>query len=172
MFVNGGYGVGKSSTLENIGDLLADSGRAFTLMDVDWFHRSWPPAADDPENVVTEAANMKAAWSNYLRAGPRQPVVAGVIASSNDRDRYAEIFALPIRSIRLVAAADVVKDRLRGRYTEHQAAKLGWHLDRHRDLAESIDQSALDEAVIDTTKASPRAVAAAVPAHFSAPDPV
>lgn len=65
IFLNGGYGVGKSSTLDHVGDLLADSGRAFCLMDVDWFHRSWPSAADDPENVFIEAENMTAAWSNY-----------------------------------------------------------------------------------------------------------
>jgi hypothetical protein len=31
-------------------------------MDVDWFHRAWPPAEDDPENVLTEADNMAAVW--------------------------------------------------------------------------------------------------------------
>jgi hypothetical protein len=44
IFINGSYGVGKSSTLEHIGDLLADAGQPFSLMDVDWYHRSWPPA--------------------------------------------------------------------------------------------------------------------------------
>ncbi|MFK4084571.1 hypothetical protein ACI2LF_10715 [Kribbella sp. NPDC020789] len=42
IFLNGGYGVGKSSTLEHVGDLLAAAGTPFSLMDVDWFHRSWP----------------------------------------------------------------------------------------------------------------------------------
>lgn len=172
IFLNGGYGVGKSSTLDHVGDLLADSGRAFSLMDVDWFHRSWPPAADDPENVLIEADNMTAAWSNYLRAGPRQPVVAGVMASSRDRDRYAEVFALPIRSIRLVASPAVVEARLRGRYTEHQGANLSWHLERHADLTESLDLNGLDEAVVDTSELSPRSVAAAVLEHFSRNPPV
>ena len=31
-------------------------------MDVDWFHRAWPPAEDDPESVLTEADNMAAVW--------------------------------------------------------------------------------------------------------------
>ena len=69
-------------------------------MDVDWFHRAWPPAEDDPENVLTEADNMAAVWKNYLRAGPRQLVVAGVIASDRDRLRYERVFALPVRSVR------------------------------------------------------------------------
>lgn len=166
IFLNGGYGVGKSSTLDHVGDLLADSGRAFCLMDVDWFHRSWPPAAEDPENVLIEAENMTAAWNNYLRAGPRQPVVAGVIASSRDRARYAEVFGLPIRSVRLVAAPAVVEVRLRGRYTEHQGANLSWHLDRYAELTKSLDLNGLDEAVVDTSELSPRSVAAGVLEHF------
>ncbi len=169
IFLNGGYGVGKSATLDHVGDLLADNGQAFSLMDVDWFHRSWPPATDDPENVVIEAQNMTAAWGNYLRAGPRQPVVAGVLASNADRDRYAGVFALPIRSIRLVARPAVVETRLRGRYTEHQVANLSWHLERHVTLTDSLELNGLDEAIVDTSELGPRAVAAAVLEHFSKP---
>lgn len=40
IFLNGSYGVGKSATLDRVGDLLAESNRPFSLMDVDWFHRS------------------------------------------------------------------------------------------------------------------------------------
>lgn len=124
---------------------------------------------DDPENVLIEAENMTAAWGDYRRAGPRQPVVAGVIASRSDRDRYAEVFALPIRSIRLVAAPVVLEARLRGRYTEDQVANLSWHLERHADLTKSLDLYGLDEAVVDTGELSPRSVAAAVLEHFGSP---
>ena len=55
LLLNGAYGVGKSAVLEHLGDLLAEAGRPFSLIDVDWFHRSWPPASWDPENVVVEA---------------------------------------------------------------------------------------------------------------------
>jgi hypothetical protein len=58
-------------------------------MDVDWFHRAWPPAEDDPENVLTEADNMAAVWKNYLRIGPRQLVVAGgVMKQRRKRDPH------------------------------------------------------------------------------------
>ena len=166
IFVNGGYGVGKSTTLDHIGDLLAETGKAFSLMDVDWFHRSWPPADDDPENVRTEADNMTVVWSNYLRAGPRQPVVAGVIASGRDRERYASAFALPVRSVRLTASAGVTEARLRRRYTGDQTNSLSWHLERHADLSQRQALADLDELVIDTDELTPRAVAEAVLLHF------
>jgi hypothetical protein len=159
IFVNGSYGVGKSSTLDHVGDLLAEAGRAFSLMDVDWFHRSWPPAEDDPENVLTEADNMAAVWKNYLRAGPRQLVVAGVIASDRDRLRYERVFALPVRSVRLVAGVAVTENRLRRRYAEHQTPALAWHLQRHGELTRRLALNNLDELVIDINELDSRSVA-------------
>jgi len=35
LLLNGTYGVGKSAVLEHLGDLLAEAGRKFSLMDVD-----------------------------------------------------------------------------------------------------------------------------------------
>ncbi|HIW29860.1 MAG TPA: hypothetical protein H9987_07580 [Candidatus Luteococcus avicola] len=65
IFLNGTFGVGKSSVLDHIGDLMVVQARPFALFDVDWFHRSWPVAVDDPANVLVEAANMSAVWRNY-----------------------------------------------------------------------------------------------------------
>jgi hypothetical protein len=166
IFLNGTYGMGKSTVLDHVGDLLAARGTAFSLMDVDWFHRSWPPAADDPRNVLTEAENMAAVWGNYLRAGPRQLVVAGVLTSGRDRERYQETFALPVRSVRLVASAASTEARLRRRYSEQQSSSLAWHLERHSDLADRLAAHDLDELVIDTEAGVPHGVAVSVLGHF------
>ena len=172
IFLNGSYGVGKSSTLDHVGDLLAEHGRAFSLMDVDWFHRSWPPAADDPENVLTEAHNMAAVWQNYRRTGPHQPVVAGVLAKEHDRQRYERVFALPVRSVRLVAGTAVTDTRLRRRYTEHQHPALKWHLQRHAELTDQLALNDLDELVINNDELTPRSVAALIAQHFGLFSPV
>lgn len=166
LFLNGSYGVGKSSVLDHLGDVLAEHDRPFSLLDVDWFHRSWPPADDDPENVRTEAANLAAVWQNYRRTGARQPVVAGVLTSELDRQRYARVFDLPVRSVRLVAPAAVVEARLRGRYPQHRDRALDWHLRRHLDLGQRQALADLDELVVDTERLVPRAVAEQVARHF------
>lgn len=166
IFLNGSYGVGKSSALDHVGDLLAEHGQPFSLMDVDWYHRSWPPAASDPENVVTEAANMAAVWRNYRRTGPHQLVVAGVIASTTDRDRYEQVFDLPVRLVRLTAERAVTEARLRRRYTRHQQPALTWHLERHAALREQIARADLDELVIEADERDPRSVAVEVAEHF------
>jgi chloramphenicol 3-O-phosphotransferase len=165
LFLNGSYGVGKSSALEHVGDLLAEERTPFSLMDVDWFHRSWPPAASDPDNVLTEADNMAAVWANYRSAGLRQLVVSGIIGSAADRHRYESAFGLTVRSVRLTASDAVVQARLRARYGASRVSALGWHLPRHAALAGELARADLDEVAIDTDALRPRDVARRVLQH-------
>jgi hypothetical protein len=166
IFLNGSYGVGKSSTLDHIGDLLAEAGQPFSLMDVDWFHRSWPLAPFDQSNKIIEARNMAAVWANYKTAGPRQLVISGVIESHEDLNRYSSALELAVRPIRLTASPTTTAVRLRGRYTEAQASHFDWHAQRHEELSERLATTGLDEAVIDTDTMPPIQVASAVLAHF------
>jgi hypothetical protein len=164
IFLNGGYGVGKSSALDHVGDLLAQSGTPFSLMDVDWFHRSWPPA--DPDNALIEASNMAAVWKNYQSAGPRQLVISGVISTGAARERYATAVELPIRMVRLTANADITRKRLRGRYSASQSAALEWHLERFDEIAARLDAANLDELIIDTSTLDAHEVAKRALRHF------
>lgn len=154
--------MGKSSVLDHLGDLMADHGTPFSLFDVDWFHRSWPPAAGDVDNVTVEVANLEAVWSNYRKVGLRVPIVAGVLRTIEDRNRYARAFDLPVWSVRLRAAVPVTEQRLRGRYDEARDAALQWHLDRHREVAEELEVMDLDDLVIDTDHVHPRQVARSI----------
>jgi hypothetical protein len=166
IFLNGSYGVGKSSTLEHIGDLLVEAGQPFSLMDVDWYHRSWPPAAFDQANQIIEARNMATVWANYKTAGPRQLVISGVVESEEDLNRYSAALKLTVRPVRLTASAAITEARLRGRYTATQAAQLDWHIQRYRELSERLATAGVDEAIIDTDTRQPIEVASAVLSHF------
>ena len=116
--------------------------------------------------VLTKAENMAAVWGNYLRDGPRQLVVAGVIASGRDWERYEETFALPVRSVRLVASAASTEAGLRRRYREQQSSSLTWHLERHLNLTDRLAAHELDEPVIDTEAVDPHGVAVSILDHF------
>ncbi|TDD46748.1 hypothetical protein E1263_35895 [Kribbella antibiotica] len=164
IFLNGGYGVGKSSTLDHVGDLLAKAGRPFSLMDVDWFHRSWPPV--DEGNVLIEAQNISAVWANYRSAGPRQLVMCGVISSPDARERYVAAVGQPVRMVRLTADAETTRRRLRGRYSASQVSALEWHLERCDEVAERLAAADLDELVVDTSTLTPYDVAERVVRHF------
>lgn len=164
IFLNGGYGAGKSSTLDHVGDLLAKAGRPFSLMDVDWFHRSWPPA--DPDNALVEAHNIAAVWKCYRSVGPRQLVMCGVISTAADRERYAAAVERRIRMVRLTADADIIRKRLRGRYSASQRSALEWHLERCDEIATRLEAADLDELVIDTSTLGPQEVAERTLRHF------
>lgn len=166
IFLNGSYGVGKSSTLDHVGDLLASAGRPFSLMDVDWYHRSWPPADFDKDNKLIEAQNMAAVWTNYTATGPRQLVISGVLTDQDDLDRYTNALQLPIRPVRLEASVNVTEARLRGRYTSDQVTTYEWHAQRHLELSRRLREAGLDEATIQTDDLRPIEVALAVLRHF------
>lgn len=166
IFLNGPYGVGKTSTLDHVGNLLAAGNQPFSLLDVDWFHRSWPPATFDEDNTIIEARNMASVWSNYQTAGARQLVVSGVIASREDLDRYTEALAQPVRPIRLVANDSTIRSRLRSRYGSTRGTELDWHLQRYGELQDRMAATNIDEAVVDTDDRTPREVAQVVLGHF------
>lgn len=166
IFLNGSYGVGKTATLDHVGNVLAAAGRPFALMDVDWFHRSWPVADHDPDNTVIEAQNIAAVWAAYRAAGPRQLVLSGVIASRTDLHRYEDAVGMPVRAVRLVAEPPTVESRLRRRYDADQDDALSWHLERYAELQDRQAREDLDEAVIATDGTIPVEVARAVVAHF------
>ena len=90
IFLNGSYGVGKSSTLDHLGDLLAEHGQAFSLMDVDWFHRSWPTAKDDPDNVMAEAERTRVlALANLCPDTSMSASLRTAIESGQDAGAFA-----------------------------------------------------------------------------------
>ncbi len=166
LFLNGSYGVGKSATLDHLADLYAEHGLPFALFDVDWFHRSWPTAVDDPRNLRTEARNIAAVWRTYRETGPRTPIVAGVLESASDIERHEATFERPVRVVLLTASRPVVEQRLRGRYDVSRTAALDWHLaDLDRVTSAIADVPA--ELVIDTDERSPREVARVVFEHVA-----
>ncbi|HVX45801.1 MAG TPA: hypothetical protein VHC49_18065 [Mycobacteriales bacterium] len=169
IFLNGTYGVGKSTVLNHVGDLLARADQPFSLMDVDWYHRSWPPADPVLGNSLIEAKNMAASWANYRSVGPRQLVISGVIRERDELDRYGSALGLRIRPVRLVASMETTERRLQNRYGTRQEWKTEWHLTRLQRLREKLDESDLDEAVIDTDDRHPHEVAADVLTHFGYP---
>ena len=165
IFLNGSYGVGKTSVLDHLGDRFAAAGLPFALFDVDWFHRSWPVAPDDPGNIRIEADNMRAVWNNYQRSGRRTPIIAGVIETDQDQRRYEECFGVELLVVHLTASPEVAAERLRGRYPSSRKEALTWHLECHQALAERL-QASPHAFVIDTDDVTPEHVASVVLEQF------
>jgi len=93
-------------------------------------------------------------------------VMCGVISTAADRERYAAAVERRVRMVRLTADADVIRQRLRGRYSASQRSALEWHLERCDEVAARLDAADLDELVIDTSTLGPHEVAERVLRHF------
>ncbi|WP_418908461.1 hypothetical protein [Glutamicibacter endophyticus] len=149
------------------GDRFEGAGLPFALFDVDWFHCSWPVAPDDPANTGVEAENIRAVWQNYRRSGSKTPIIAGVIETTGDHERYETCFGLDLAVVHLDASFEVAAARLRKRYAAGRRNALRWHLENHQKLTERLRFACSCELVIDTDDKSSERVADIVFEQFS-----
>ncbi|WP_106815716.1 nucleotide-binding protein [Microbacterium timonense] len=67
--INGTTGVGKSTTLQALGAVLAEQRSPHALVDFDFLSLAWPAPADDPFKVRLGLRNLAAVAANYRVAG-------------------------------------------------------------------------------------------------------
>lgn len=153
VLITGTVGAGKTTVAQMVGDLLSDAGAPNAVIDLDWLRRSWPSPAGDRFNNELELRNLRPVARNYLDAGARRLVLAGVVETRAGRDRYQDALGVPLWVCRLRVDLAVVRARL-GRRHQGEDAALGWHLDRSGEL-EAIPQGAgVEDVVVDATSGS------------------
>lgn len=159
LFVNGTVGAGKTTTVEHIGDLLAEAEVAHALIDLDWLRNAWPAPLDDAFNVELELANLRAVASVYRDAGYDALVLAGVIEDPAVTDRYVEALGCPMTVVRLDVDLDWLRSRLEQRHLDDPVA-LAWHQNRVGELHAILDANPSKEKVVAVAAGeSPRQVA-------------
>ena len=138
LLVTGTVGVGKSVTANMIGSLLQGRLVPHAVIDLDEIRRRWPAPPDDPFDFELELRNLKPMATNYLAAGARRLVMAGVCESRQDRDRLAAAVGAPLVVCRLRIPLAVMQTRLRQRHAADPAG-LAWHLARAGQLDSILD---------------------------------
>ncbi|WP_116209483.1 hypothetical protein [Streptomyces olivoreticuli] len=163
LLITGTVGVGKTSAADLLGDLLSDAGVPHAVMDLDRLCQSWPAPEDDPFNSGLLLRNLRALTANYLDAGVRRLVLAGVAENTADRDGYQAAIGMPLKVCRLTADLPVVHNRLRRRHeADNDPESLPWHLERAGRLHQILDQADIADFTIDTTHVPLPAVASAI----------
>ncbi|WP_372404134.1 hypothetical protein [Streptomyces luteireticuli] len=161
--ITGTVGVGKTSAADLLGDLLADAGVPHAVMDLDRLCQSWPAPEDDPFNSGLLLRNLRALTTNYLDAGARRFILAGVAENAADRDGFRAAVGMPLTVCRLTADLPVVHGRLRRRHeADNDPGSLPWHLERAGRLQQVLDRAGIADFSIDTTRVPLPAVASAV----------
>ena len=90
LFLNGAVGVGKSTVADAVGALLETAGIPHAVIDLDGLRRGWPPPEGDRFNSAIELANLRPVAANYVDAGARILVLAGVIEEAQAVDLYTD----------------------------------------------------------------------------------
>ena len=118
LVLSGPPGAGKTSVGWRVFDRCTDLGLDPAFADLDLLGAAQPAPCDDPHQSRLKAANLAAVWSNYLRAGSRRLIVAGVVENLAERRQLEEATGGPILICRLDAPDTELAQRIRGRGRE------------------------------------------------------
>ena len=141
LIISGTVGVGKSTILDEIHDLLCSADSPHACIDVDALGRSWPRRG--AFNRVSMLENLRSLWTNFHVAGALRLAVAGVVERSTDLAAYKH--AVPgarITVCRLLASEPTRVARL---HTREVGAGLEWHVQRTIELEAVLDAVALHD---------------------------
>ena len=140
LLLNGVNGVGKSTMIGAIGQVLTSAGLVTAVVDTDDLAQFGPPppsgsALRNGFYDRLKCANLAAVWPNYRALGAEYVVVSTGIESAAMRDEFASSLSdCEVQLVRLVAPTELVRTRLRGR-------DAGATLDKH--LALLLEQEVL-----------------------------
>lgn len=160
LFLNGTVGAGKTTTAEAVGALLQERGTSHAIIDLDALRRVWPSPPDDPFFQQLELANLTAVAANARRAGAERLMLAGVMETATDRDRYAQALGVPLTVCRLVVPLPRVRSRLLARHPPGE--ERDWHLARIGELDAILEAARVDDVTVAVDDQPPTAVAGAV----------
>lgn len=105
--------------------------------------------------------NLASLAGNYVDAGARTIVIAGVIQTDAQLQRYSAALGTTPHLVRIVAPAEAIERRLHARHGRSDASGLRWHLERAPELEIILDESDLPMEIVDNI-GTPLATAHAV----------
>jgi hypothetical protein len=110
LLVSGVYGVGKTSLVEEIADLLERRGVPYAAIDVDWLGWFW---ADDEATVSrVRLANLGDVVRRYLAEGVRYVALAHSVPDRRAVDELREALGIPLRVVGLRLPYTQIQQRL------------------------------------------------------------
>jgi len=132
--LSGSVGVGKTTVLVEIHDVLAGWEVPHACIERDALAWSWPHRGYYNEDAALE--NLASVWANYRAAGAGRLVVSGVVERPEDLAGYRR--AIPGARITVCHLAAPEATRLARLRERERGAGLEWHLARTVELERII----------------------------------
>ena len=124
LIVNGVFGSGKTTVVEEMAEQMESLGLPFGAIDLDWLCWFFIPDLDDAAVDRTVAANLAAVVENYARAGVEYLLMAGTLADQSGIDALAAAIGFRPRVVRLVVPFADIEARLESAVTTGRLADL------------------------------------------------
>jgi len=160
LLITGSVGAGKTSVAELVGELLAEAEVPHAVIDLDWLRNTWPSPPGDRFNLAMVLRNLGDVARNFLDAGAVRLVLAGVVETHADLDRYRATIGVPLAVCRLRVPLPVLHARLNRRHDDDNS--LRWHLDRSGELDAILEAVGLEDFSIEASGLTAHEVAEAV----------
>ena len=152
LIVTGPVGVGKTTVASELSELLEGAGVPHALVDLDALRWCYPTRPDDPYSVTLAMRNLAAVWSNFQSEGAKRLVVADVIESREELERYrAAVPGARVTVVRLQASPGTLRGRVRRR---ELASGLERHLERAVELHDLMEVRKVEDLSVDTDSRS------------------
>jgi adenylylsulfate kinase-like enzyme len=148
MLVTGPVGVGKTAVAGEVSELLARARVPHACVDVDSLRWSYPSPPGDRFRTALALQNLAAIGANFRAAGAERLVLADVVESRDELDRYrAAVPGARIVVVRLRAPVETLQTRVAER---ELGSGRAWHLARAAELAAQMDRDAVEDVLIET----------------------
>lgn len=148
LIVSGPVGVGKTSSAEEVSNVLVGRSVPHTLLDLDCLAETYPRELNDRYGSKLMLTNLRSVWRNCAAAGSKNLVLARVIETETDKDAIAECIPHAATVVcRLQARNETLVTRVRKREIGTGAQ---WHEQRSLELAASLKNGAPADFVVDT----------------------
>jgi ribose 1,5-bisphosphokinase PhnN len=151
--VTGPVGVGKTTMIDEMSRLLRAADIPHAAVDFDQLTAAFPRSPDDDMwGTKLGLANLAAMWRNYQAAGADRLLIARVLEARSELQGYrTAVPGAKITVVRLRASLEALRARLRQR----GGAGLHWHLDRAVELAPQMDESHVEDLLVETEQRDP-----------------
>ncbi len=148
LIITGPVGVGKTTVASMVSELLEQAELAHACIDIDALRWHYPRLPGDPFSSQLAMKNLAAIWINFQEYGATHLVVADVIETRDELDRYrAAIPGAEIFVVRLRASLEMLAQRVRRREI---GSGLEWHLARAPVLAAIMERNKVENLLVET----------------------